>query len=290
MTPGSSRIASLLMVTALAALASGCGAGGFSSDQPTRLDSSINSYVALGDGFTAAPYIGPTTATDGCLRSEGNYPSLVARALSVNEFSDVSCFGATTKALTQSTKAPGTGEKLAAQIEAVDRDTDLITVGIGIEDRDMIQTLFKVCLQLPCTSRVAPRELQNQLSTFEANLTAAVRDLQEKAPSAYIVLVGYPQLMPAQDTCEALPTVNSAELDAAFIVLQNVNNAIRSAAQQTGGIFINVAALSANHDACSEDPWVHGKTTVPGKQKAFHPLPAEQEAVANEIAARVRGR
>lgn len=284
------RVGGLLVAAALTVLASGCGAGGFGgSDEPTRLDTSINKYVALGDGFAAAPYVGKTTAKDGCLRSDGNYPTQVAKALSVNEFIDVSCFGATTKSITQSTKAPG-GKKLAAQIQAVDRDTDLITLGIGIEDRDMLNTLFKVCLQLPCTDRVAPPDLQKQLDTFEANLTAAVRDLQEKAPSAYIVLVGYPQLMPAQDTCSALPPLTAAELDGAFIVLQNVNNVVRSAAQQTGGIFINVAALSANNDACSDEPWVHDKKTVGGKQKAFHPLAPEQKAVANEIAVRVRAR
>lgn len=284
------RATSLLGALTLALLASGCGAGGFSSDQPTRLDTSINSYVALGDGFAAAPYVGTTTAKDGCLRSSGNYPTQVAKALSVNEFTDVSCFGATTKAITQSTKARETGKKLAAQIKAVDRDTDLITLGIGIEDRDMLNNLFKVCLQLPCTDRIAPPDLQKQLDTFDANLTAAVRDLQEQAPSAYIVLVGYPQLMPAQDTCAGLPPLSSAELDGAFIVLQRVNDVIRSAAQQTGGIFINAASLSANHDVCADDPWVHDRKTVPGKQKAFHPLAAQQDSVANEIAVRVRSR
>jgi len=290
MTTARLRTASLLGAAALSVVASGCGAGGFASDEPTRLDTSINSYVALGDGFAAAPYVGKTTAKDGCLRSSGNYPSQVAKALSVNEFTDVTCFGATTKSITQGTKAPGRSTKLAAQIKAVDRDTDLITLGIGIEDRDMLNTLFNVCLQLPCTTRIAPPDLQKQLDTFEANLTAAVRDLQEKAPSAYIVLVGYPQLMPAQDPCAALPALTAAELDGAFIVLENVNNVVRSAAQQTGGIYINAAALSANHDACSDDPWVSDQKTVPGKQKAFHPLAPEQKAIAHEIAVRVRAR
>lgn len=281
---------SLLVAAASVLLVNGCGAGGFGSDEPTRLDSSINSYVALGDGFTAAPYVGSTTSKDGCLRSAGNYPAQVAKALSVNEFTDVSCFGASTEALTQSTKAPSSKKKLAAQIDAVDHDTDLITVGIGIEDQDMLDLLFKVCLQFPCVDRVPAADLQALLNTFESTLTAAVRDIQEKAPSAYIVLVGYPQLVPAQDTCAGLPPLSAADLGAAFTVLHKVNGTIRSAAQQTGGIYVDAAGLSANHDVCSNDPWVHDKRTAAGKQKGFHPLAAEQEAVANEIAARVRGR
>lgn len=283
------RTTSLVVAASLALLVSGCGAGGFKSEQPVR-DTAIHSYVALGDGFAAAPYVGKTTTKDGCLRGSGNYPAQVAEALEVEVLRDVTCVGATTKSLTSQTKPPGTSAKVAAQIAFVKRDTDLITLGAGIEDEGMLNALFRVCLQLPCVDRVPPPDLQDRVNTIEDSLIEVVRKLQEKAPTAYIVIVGYPQLMPARDTCAGLPKLNPFELDAAYFVLQKVNQAVRSAAQQTGSTFIDVARLTSDHHICSDDPWVHDKKSVAGKQQAYHPLAPEQDAVAAEIAVRVRSR
>lgn len=291
MTSVATKAASLLVTAALAVLTSGCGAGGFGSAEPTALDTAIRSYVALGDGFAAAPYLGRTTTNDGCLRSEGNYPRRVAAQLGVETFVDVSCFETGTKALTRSVRSPISKQKLAAQIEAVDRDTDLVTLTTGLADQNLLKGLFKVCLTYPpCGSKIPVTELQNRLDTFGSALTAAVRKIQEKAPRAYIVLVGYPQLMPAQGACPALPDLEPAELNASYIVLQKINAAIQSAAQQTGSTYVNVAEISANHHACADTPWVHSDRSIVGKQKAFHPLAAEQAAVADEVVARVRTR
>ena len=59
------------------------------------------SYVALGDSYTAGPVI-PVQQPDpyGCLRSDHNYPHLVAAALGVGDFKDPSCSGADTGDMT----------------------------------------------------------------------------------------------------------------------------------------------------------------------------------------------
>src|SRR5207237_9511985 len=59
-------------------------------------------YVALGDSYTAGPVI-PVLQPDplGCLRSDHNYPHLVAPFLALPVFRDVSCSGATTDDMTQ---------------------------------------------------------------------------------------------------------------------------------------------------------------------------------------------
>ena len=46
-------------------------------------------YVSLGDSYTAAPLVLPQVGTPvGCARSSNNYPSVVARALSIASFRD----------------------------------------------------------------------------------------------------------------------------------------------------------------------------------------------------------
>ncbi len=55
-------------------------------------------YVALGDSYTAGPLIPDQSLSPlGCLRSDHNYPSLIAPTLGLSgSFTDVSCSGAET--------------------------------------------------------------------------------------------------------------------------------------------------------------------------------------------------
>src|SRR3712207_5879816 len=57
-----------------------------------------DSYVALGDSYTAGPAITPQGPTiPGCIRSDANYPNLIAPDVGQPAFRDVSCSGAQTK-------------------------------------------------------------------------------------------------------------------------------------------------------------------------------------------------
>ena len=83
-------------------LVGGCTSGGSSLAGPANPLPAMPTgrYVALGDSFVAGPLIPTTDLASGCARSDHNYPSLVAKALDVKTFVDVSCSGATTSDLT----------------------------------------------------------------------------------------------------------------------------------------------------------------------------------------------
>ncbi|MFL6062302.1 MAG: SGNH/GDSL hydrolase family protein [Marmoricola sp.] len=278
-----------LPLLALLLLLAGCGAGGFGAAKPIEPKTSISNYVALGDGFVAGPDLGRVTDKS-CLRTADNYPVQVARLVGVNTVHDVSCTGAGTRSLTNRFKSPVTHKELPAQLDAITAKTDLVTLGIGLADRGLLQDMFRICVALPCgPDVVSPKPIITQLKLYGQDLTNAVRSIQDKAPHAVIVLVGYPQLMPpaSAGSCKKLPRVASAQLDAAHLVLGEINDAIRSAAQQTGAMFVDVAALSQNHTPCDDDPWVNGFQPG-GAAKPYHPLAPEQKAVAEAIAAQVR--
>jgi hypothetical protein len=65
-------------------------------------------YVALGDSYTAGPVI-PVQQTNptGCLRSDHNYPHLVATSIKGALLTDVSCSGAKTDDMTQPQSVDG---------------------------------------------------------------------------------------------------------------------------------------------------------------------------------------
>ena len=67
-----------------------------------------SSYVALGDSYTSGPGIpGQIPESGGCGRSDHNYPHLVAAALEIDRFTDVSCGSATTDHMAQAQPLPG---------------------------------------------------------------------------------------------------------------------------------------------------------------------------------------
>src|SRR4051794_36724174 len=129
-------LAALLMVTAC----SGSDAAPPPAKQPSSSPSpspstspSFERYVALGDSYSAGPLIPTTDLAAGCARSDHNYPSLLARELRVRTFVDVTCSGARTADLAAS--QPGFGDAtIPPQLRALDRRTDLVTIGIGGND------------------------------------------------------------------------------------------------------------------------------------------------------------
>lgn len=274
----------LLIGVVLAGVLAACGAGGFGAD-PTPPDLRIHTYVALGDGFTAAPYTGDTVGSDGCLRSDANYPALVAESLHVTQLHDVSCTRATTAALASGMKTGKDTGTIPPQFDALDADTDLVTLGMGIEDDDLLRSMFTICLTAPCAPDVpTAQSVLEDLDRLEQHLAEAVRKIQSKAPGSYIVLVGYPQITPTTGACDSLPRfAQTAGLDAANYVLNDINRRVQSVARQTGSGYVDVAKLSIGHELCSGDPWVHGAKARSGEAVPYHPLAAEQQAVAHQV-------
>src|SRR5690349_20368525 len=230
MTTSRTRAAGLALVAALALVLSACGTGGFGSKEPTSTDRSIKSYVALGDGFAAGPYIGRTTAQDGCLRGELNYPQAVASSLGVTDFKDVSCVGATTKALTDAYRPPGTKKDVKAQLDALGPETDLVTVTIGISNDNLLSTMFTICIAQPCGNRPKPADFLDSLPQTANDMTNAIRAITAKAPQAYVVVVGYPELLPFDQHCKTVPKMDDTQWFLTQKVWNQFSTAVGSAA------------------------------------------------------------
>ena len=275
---------------ALAVVLAGCGAGGFGSRAQPPVDQDVRSYVALGDDFTAAPGTGKTVGHDGCQRSDANYPSLLARELGADDLTDVSCAGATTHSVTDADRPARGRPKVPAQLDAVEHGTDLVTLGIGLTDRDLLSNAFRVCTALPCAGKVTPQAVLADQRAMGDAVTAAVRTIQDRAPDAYIVVVGYPTILPDTGSCDALPKMEQLRLDTANVVLDGINDQLRSAARQTGAAYADIAQVSVGHELCSADAWVRGGPDGPDGALELHPTAAEQRAVTDVIAELVKSR
>src|SRR3954465_9171585 len=88
-------------------------------------------YGALGDSYTAGPFIPIWIPPWGCLKSDHNYPHLAAPRINLT-LRDPSCSGAETEDMTQSQGV--SPEPNPPEFDSLDAETQVVTLGIGGND------------------------------------------------------------------------------------------------------------------------------------------------------------
>ncbi|HEX4189911.1 MAG TPA: SGNH/GDSL hydrolase family protein [Marmoricola sp.] len=256
----------------------------------------ITSYVALGDSYTAVSGEGPFT-DDACKRSVSDYPSLIAKRLSISHFVDASCGGATSANLKQ-TQTIAAGGSNPPQLDSVTKDTKLVTLGIGLNDNGISYYLLYACIPVNGkTSTTCTQYLNLPASTVDkavASIGRQVRTnilaIRHKAPHARIVLVGYPRLVSETDACPSQVPVPAEALARIRQTLIDLNSTLHNTAKSTNVDYIDMYTASAGHDVCSTAPWVNGQLNLNGLAFQFHPYAAYHVAVADKIVALLRAK
>lgn len=284
------RLAGLLAALALAA--TGCQADGAAdADGPmpdltvdTEVTSTID-YVALGDSFSAGPFIG-TMRTDpqGCARSRDNYPAFLADWLDVASYTDVTCSAAVTADL----YAPMTmfdGNTAPPQLDVVTAETDLVTIGMGGNDFGIYDSLIKCQGGAPC----AVADLTASAREVAGNVEKAVRRIRKAAPDASVYVVGYPDILPTEGTCRAVG-VPADVLGPVAGIAGELNASLRKGATAAGASYVDMEAVSEGHDVCAKGrAWVNGPRFRAGVAAPFHPKVNGMRAVAGEVYTMITG-
>lgn len=283
------RLAGTLLAGAL--LVTGCsedtspGSDPVTSERSGAPRSGIGTYVALGDSFTAAPFVPTTDLAEGCFRSDGNYPSLLAEQLEPERFVDVSCGAATTADVTRSqTTVDGRGQ-VPPQLRAVRRDADLVTIGIGANDEDFFAAVATTCVTADASGLCTEAFLRRSRAALPRTgdrVAAVLQRVQRRAPEATVVLVGYPRLADPEQSCARIPVPTARLADIAELE-RRLNRALGRAARRAGALFADLRPDSRGHEVCSSDPWVNGVRTDEQAALALHPFAAGQEAAASEV-------
>ncbi|AXT85219.1 hypothetical protein C6I20_08465 [Aeromicrobium sp. A1-2] len=245
---------------------------------------SVGSYVALGDSFTSGPGLANLRDDSGfCLRSDHNWPTLLATTLGATRFADVSCAGAETHDIGQ----PASGLTGAPpQIAAVSRDTDLVTLGIGGNDSGLFASLIAACTRDDSTCGSYARDtVPSILDQTVPAVVDALQDITAAAPDATVVLVGYLRIMPESGTCRSIG-ISAADASALVRAEEALDGALQLAARDAGVDFVSLRAASRGHDACAgAEAWTNGAAPADRDGIAFHPRLAGMRAVARTVAA-----
>ena len=271
-------LTALALVTGISGLA-GCTGG---PREPIR------TYVALGDSFTSGGGLPEVPPGSPCGRSRVAYPVLVAERLRA-DLTNASCSGATTDNTT-STQAVDAVE-IPPQLDAVRRGSDLVTVGIGYNDFGFFFDLVFGCAFAatsdptgqPCQAQRAQAGVRDP-AEIAADIGHRVRKLleqvQERAPSAQVLLVGYPRVVPETGACPELPLA-AGDYDFVRAGLQSLDGALAQAAEDADVTYVDVYAASEGHDVCAgADAWLNGSVALPGVAAAYHPVAAGQRELA----------
>lgn len=244
-------------------------------------------YVALGDSFTAGPFISTMRADpQGCARSKSNYPAFLADWLGVASYTDVSCSGA----LTTDLYAPQQlldGARTRPQLDAVDADTDLVTLGMGGNDFGIYTAL--ISCQNAQAAFCPVDQLNADAQKVEGRIVRAVRRVQRKAPEAQIYVVGYPDILPTEGTCAAVG-VSAETLAPVTSIATALNASLRRGAKKSGATYVDLEALSQGHDVCAKGrAWINGPRFRAGVAAPFHPKINGMRAVASELYTQITG-
>lgn len=236
-------------------------------------------YVALGDSFTSGPSIAPMRPGT-CMRSEKNFPTLVAQGLDVTAFTDASCGGATTQHLwaAQGANPP--------QLDALGEDTTLVTFGtLGGNDIGLVG-LAQKCVLSGCepdgTDPYAAKFAQ-----VEQDLVRGVVDAKARAPHAQIAVVGYSTYLPPGGCPEAFGgRVSAASFDNIQGQIDRLSDVLERVADQQGAVFVDLREIpgAVEHTACAapRQQWIRALETY-GDGAMFHPSACGMDAMAQQV-------
>ena len=258
----------------------------------TACQKSGEKYVAIGDSYTAGPGIGRSDGRDTCFRSKDNYPHKVADEADLR-LDDVSCSAAATSALRTGQKTPW-GRTVDPQLDAVTKDTDVVTLSIGANDFNLIGRIFQQCVQLtkgsregsPCTdadTASGPQSARQRFPVMQEHVEQVISDVRSKAPGALVLVVGYPDIFPEDEVCDLLP-ITPGDLAWARMINRGLNEALAGAAKAENVEYIDAFTATTGHDICAAEPWIAGAKVIDGRKSTpWHPYEEEQEAVAKLI-------
>ncbi|MFI9647079.1 SGNH/GDSL hydrolase family protein [Streptomyces sp. NPDC052040] len=252
-----SRIAAY--VTSLL-LAVGLALTGAAAAQASPL--ATGGYVALGDSYASGVGAGSYISSSGdCDRSTNAYPYLWQAAHAPSSFSFLACSGATT------------ADVLSNQLGTLNSATSLVSVTIGGNDAGFSDVMMTCVLQSDssCLSRIATAKAYVD-STLPGRLDAVYSAIRSKAPSAHVVVLGYPRFYKLGTSCVGLSDTKRSAINGAA---DYIDAAIAKRAADHGFTFGDVRTTFTGHEICSSNAWLHSVEWL-DIGESYHPTAAGQ--------------
>lgn len=209
---------------------------------PTQAAS--DDYVALGDSFSAGT--GTRASVDDCYRSPYGYPALVAdsHALTLDY---QACSGATT------------ADVHAGQLGTLSPRTAYVSMTIGGNDIGFADVITECALPgwlSNCSGEIArARGILN--TRLPQRLDALYGEIRDRAPSAHVVVAGYPYLFMGKD-CNLATFFSRGEQAEINKGTAELDELIADRVAEVGFTYVDVRDDFLGHAVCNDPEWVNG--------------------------------
>ncbi|MFD4526384.1 SGNH/GDSL hydrolase family protein [Streptomyces sp. NPDC058470] len=220
-------------------------------------------YVALGDSYSSGVGAGSYIGSSGnCKRSTKAYPYLWAAAHSPSSFNFTACSGART------------GDVVANQLTPLNSSTGLVSISVGGNDAGFADVMTTCVLQSQssCLARIATAKAYVD-STLPGKLDTVYAAIKRKAPSAHVVVLGYPRFYKLNGGC--LTGLTEAERAAINGAADYLDTAIAKRAADHGFTFGDVRSKFTGHEICSGSAWLHSLNLL-NIGESYHPTASGQ--------------
>jgi lysophospholipase L1-like esterase len=209
--------------------------------------------AALGDSYSSGEGAGDYDAEPlGCHRSADAWPRLLGKLDSkIEEVTLLACSGATsgTLAATQ-----------LAELSAVEPAPTVVTLTMGGNDVGFSEVL-KECYAYyvyNCVKDGLLGKVAHRIAAESSLLVSDYEAVKEAAPSATLVVVDYPQLLPnRQKEVNGCNWLTDQKRVGLLKLNQELDNSVAEAAGEAGAQFINVYGALKGHELCSHHPWLY---------------------------------
>src|SRR4051794_17104302 len=221
----------------------------------------VGGYAALGDSYSSGLGAGTTYTGGGCERSSGAFSALWSAAHPAVPYTSLACSGARTS-------------DVAVQAAQIASTTSLVSVTTGGNDVGFSSIMTTCALQgtSACVSAVNAAEYAARY-TLPGQLDAAYNAIATHAPSAKVVVLGYPDFYQLNVfLCIGLSSTSRAKIDEGIDV---VDTALSLAAARHTFTFADVRSAFHGHELCSGSKWLHSVDLL-DLQESYHPTASGQ--------------
>jgi lysophospholipase L1-like esterase len=217
----------------------------------------VDKYVALGDSYSSGVGTREYALDATCQRSVYAYPYLVAHARPNTSLTFVACSGAKTT------------DVLNNQVSSITSDTRFVTITIGGNDAGFSGVITQCAKPWPYSCDSDITNAQNFIrNTLPGKLDSVYNAISSHAPSATVIVLGYPRLFMGVD-CNAGTFFSGDEmtkLNATADLLKSVTSA-RAVAH--GFVFKDAIPPFTGHAVCSSTEWLNGLSNP--ISESYHP-------------------
>lgn len=218
-------------------------------------------YAALGDSYSSGLGAGSSYSGGSCDRSTQAFSALWSATHAGVRYVSLACAGATTN-------------DVAVQAQSIPADTSLVSVTAGGNDVGF-STIMTTCALHGTSACVSAVNAAEAVATnaLPGKLDAAYDAIRARAPSAKVVVLGYPAFYQLNVFfCIGLSSTSRAKIDEGINV---VDGQIALAASRHSFTFGDVRPAFVGHQLCSGNKWLHA-VDLADIEESYHPTASGQ--------------